>query len=126
MEYRLVWFGLILWHINHGRLLLYSDSYHVTSGISEEQKTSCFLSTASTKRSLLRAEVFLRNVLYLCRTVNSSSLRRPYPQALPLLVRVRLIAWRLRNPFLGECRWVPRHFWSHRVSLGHDPAPGPT
>ena len=34
-----------------GGEMLYSGSYHVTSGILEEQNTSCFLSTVSTERS---------------------------------------------------------------------------
>ena len=32
------------------------------------------------------------------------------PQVLTLLGGVRFIAWCLRRPSLGECRWGPRHF----------------
>ena len=48
------------------------------------------------------------------------------PQALTLLGGARFIAWRLRPPFLGECRRGPRHFWECRAYLGYCPAPGPT
>ena len=33
-------------------------------------------------------------------------------QALTLLGEVRFIVWRLRYPFLGECRPSPKNFWS--------------
>ena len=40
-------------------------------------------------------------------------------------VRVWLIAWRPRHPFLGKCRRAPRHFWSRRAFLGYCHAPSP-
>ena len=42
----------------------------------------------------------------------SSSLRRLSLQVLTLLGGAKFIAWRLRWPFLGECRQDSRHFWS--------------
>ena len=38
----------------------------------------------------------------------------------------RFIAWRLRCPFLGECRRAPKHFCCHRACLGYGPASGST
>ena len=35
---------------------------------------------------------------------------RPPSQALTLVEVVRFIVWRMRRPFLGECRRGPRHF----------------
>ena len=48
------------------------------------------------------------------------------PQALTLLGGVRFIVWHLRRSFLEECRWGPRHFWSHRACLGYGPMLGST
>ena len=56
----------------------------------------------------------------------SSSLRDPLLQALTLLGGAMFSAWRLRRPFLGECRWVPRYFWRCWACLGYGPALGPT
>ena len=56
----------------------------------------------------------------------SSSLRRPFPKALTLLIVARKIIWRLRLPFLGECRRGPRHFCECQACLGYGSAPGPT
>ena len=39
---------------------------------------------------------------------------------------VMFIAWRLRHPFLGECRRGPRCFWSRQARLGDGPVLGPT
>ena len=51
--------------------------------------------------------------------------RAVLPGSTPL-ERARFIVWRPRHPFLGECRLGPRHFWSHRASLGYGTVPGPT
>ena len=59
-------------------------------------------------------------------TGHTSSLIGPSPQALTLLGEVRFITWRLRLPYLGKCRWVPRHFWECCARLRYGPAPGPT
>ena len=48
------------------------------------------------------------------------------PKALNLHEGVRFIAWRLTHPFLEECRWGPRHFWSHWARLDDSRALGPT
>ena len=50
----------------------------------------------------------------------SSSLRALSPQALILLGGAGFIAWR---PFLGECRWRLRHFWSRRATALHPDLP---
>ena len=47
-------------------------------------------------------------------------------QALTLLGVARFIAWRLKRPFLGECRRSSRHFWSRQACLGYSPTPRPT
>ena len=48
-----------------------------------------------------------------CALTGILRLRGSSHQALNLLGEVRLIAWRLRPPSLGECRRGPRHFWKH-------------
>ena len=54
------------------------------------------------------------------------SLRGPSFQALTLLRGAWFIAWRLMCPFLGECWWGLKHFWSCHASLGYGPASRPT
>ena len=56
----------------------------------------------------------------------SSNLRGPSLQALTLFGGVGFIAWRLRCPSLGECRWGPRHFWDCWTHVGFSPVPRPT
>ena len=58
-------------------------------------------------------------------TGHTSSLRGPSPLALTFLGGVMFISWRLRRPYLEECQWGPRHFWSGRAHLGYSPVPGP-
>ena len=41
----------------------------------------------------------------------------PKPQGLACSGRARFIAWRLRCPFLKECRRGQRNFWSHQECL---------
>ena len=48
------------------------------------------------------------------------------PQALTLIGRVRLIAWCMRRPSLGECQRGPGYFSKCRARVGCGPAPGPT
>ena len=50
-----------------------------------------------------------------------SSLRGPSS-----LGGTRFIAWRLRRPFVWECRRGSRHFWECQACLGYSPAPEPT
>ena len=57
---------------------------------------------------------------------HTSSLRRPSSLALTSLRGARFIAWRQRRPFLGQCRWDPRHFWECQARLGYGPALGST
>ena len=58
-------------------------------------------------------------------TGDPSGLRGPYPKALTLFGGVKLIAWRLRRPSLGECRRGLRYFSKCRARVGCGPAPGP-
>ena len=48
------------------------------------------------------------------------------PQALTLLGEARLITWRLRCLFLGECRRGLRHFGECGACLGYGPVLEPT
>ena len=41
------------------------------------------------------------------------------------LERAKYITRHLRRPFLGECRWGPRHFWECQACLGYGPASDP-
>ena len=55
--------------------------------------------------------------------------RQDWPTSLRLRAlspQARFITWCLRYPFLGECRWDPKHFCAHQVCLSYGPAPGPT
>ena len=58
--------------------------------------------------------------------VNFLEPQGPSPQVLTLMGGVRFIAWRLRYPFLGECRRGLRHFGECWMHLGSGPVPGPT
>ena len=44
--------------------------------------------------------------------------QRVIPQALTLHGGDRFFAWRLKHPFIRECRQGPKHFWSRWVCLG--------
>ena len=55
-----------------------------------------------------------------------SSLKEPFVQASTLFVGVRVIAWRLRHPSLGECRRSLRYFLKCWAYVGSDPASEPT
>ena len=55
-----------------------------------------------------------------------SSFKGPFPQVLTLFGEVWFIAWRLRCPFLGECRRGLRYFWKCWARSDYGPAPGPT
>ena len=40
------------------------------------------------------------------------------------LQRGKVITWRLRCPFLGECRWGSEHFGNQGACVGYAPVPG--
>ena len=48
----------------------------------------------------------------------------PYLQALIFSGGARYITWRMRRPFLEECRRGSRHFWNHRARVGYGPVHG--
>ena len=56
----------------------------------------------------------------------NSCLRGLSLQVLTLSARARFIIWRLRWPFLEECKQDPKYFWKCRACVGYGPAPGPT
>ena len=52
--------------------------------------------------------------------------QKAVPQVLTLLGGARFIAWRLKRPFLRDCRRSPRYIWSLRACIGYGPSPRPT